>query len=165
MKPTFLLHRILVLQICYNYYCYCIIIFTFEKNLLLKYLIYIKFGRCNLKVSHCHVCVVLMFVTYLNAKFYVPSPTHGIHVVRYFTFCKKKLPQWKLHSFWKSVSKNPKHVKAYANNKCNLITLGGVNEVVLIVTLIRYYRVLTMVYNTQRYWSEILGPVIEVSSF
>jgi hypothetical protein len=29
--------------------------------------------------------------------------------------------------------KKPKHVQAYANNKCNLITLGGVNEVVLIV--------------------------------
>jgi hypothetical protein len=29
--------------------------------------------------------------------------------------------------------KKPKHVKAYANNKCNLITLGGVNGVVLIV--------------------------------
>jgi hypothetical protein len=27
----------------------------------------------------------------------------------------------------------------------------------------RYYRVLTMVYNTQRYW--VFGPVIEVSSF
>jgi hypothetical protein len=31
------------------------------------------------------------------------------------------------------VTKKPKHVKAYANNKCNFITLGGVNEVVLIV--------------------------------
>jgi hypothetical protein len=29
-------------------------------------------------------------------------------------------------------TKKPKHVKAYANNKYNLITLGGVNEVVLI---------------------------------
>jgi hypothetical protein len=27
----------------------------------------------------------------------------------------------------------PKHVKACADNKCNLITLGGVNEVVLTV--------------------------------
>jgi hypothetical protein len=31
------------------------------------------------------------------------------------------------------VTKKPKHVKACANNKSNLITLGGVNEVVLIV--------------------------------
>jgi hypothetical protein len=29
--------------------------------------------------------------------------------------------------------KKPKHVKACANNKCNLITLGGMNEVFLIV--------------------------------
>jgi hypothetical protein len=36
-----------------------------------------------------------------------------------------------LYMFW-SFSK-PKYVKTCANNKCNLITLGGVNEVVLIV--------------------------------
>jgi hypothetical protein len=39
----------------------------------------------------------------------------------------------KLMGLLKMVYKKPKHVKAYANNKCNLITLGGVNEVVLIV--------------------------------
>jgi hypothetical protein len=32
----------------------------------------------------------------------------------------------------KTFTKIPKRVKACANNKCNLITLGGVNEVVLI---------------------------------
>jgi hypothetical protein len=31
-------------------------------------------------------------------------------------------------------TKKPKHLKACSNNKCNLITLGGVNEVVLIVS-------------------------------
>jgi hypothetical protein len=36
----------------------------------------------------------------------------------------------KLMGLLKMVSK---HVKARANNKCNLITLGEVNEVVLIV--------------------------------
>jgi hypothetical protein len=35
---------------------------------------------------------------------------------------------------WRWFTKKPKHVKACANNKCNLITLGGVNEVVLIVS-------------------------------
>jgi hypothetical protein len=33
----------------------------------------------------------------------------------------------------KKKKKPPKHVKAYTNNKYNLITLGRVNEVVLIV--------------------------------
>jgi hypothetical protein len=36
-------------------------------------------------------------------------------------------------AFWRWFTKKPKHVKACANNKYNLITLGGVNEVVLIV--------------------------------
>jgi hypothetical protein len=30
-------------------------------------------------------------------------------------------------------TKKPKHVKACANNKCKMITVGGVNEAVLIV--------------------------------
>jgi hypothetical protein len=39
----------------------------------------------------------------------------------------------KLMGLLKWFTKKPKHVKAYANNKCNLITLGEMNEVVLIV--------------------------------
>jgi hypothetical protein len=39
----------------------------------------------------------------------------------------------KLMGLLKRFTKKLKHVKACANNKCNLITLGGVNEVVLIV--------------------------------
>jgi hypothetical protein len=43
-------------------------------------------------------------------------------------------------AYWRWFTKKPKHVKACSNNKCNLITLGGLNEVVLIVaTMLTFY--------------------------
>jgi hypothetical protein len=49
--------------------------------------------------------------------------------------CNGSFPLKSWWAFWRWFTKTPKHVKACTNNKCNLITLGGVNEVVLIDAL------------------------------
>jgi hypothetical protein len=57
----------------------------------------------------------------------------------------------------KMVYQKTKHVKACANNKCNLITLGGVNEVVLIRKIVLMSHRICRSEDTQVCSQNVLG--------